>query len=93
MSKLVQAGIVRSVAGKNGGFELARASTDIPIDAVYTAVGAEHCFRIHDNAENPACAVSCGIKAALGGVLERVDAAVATELGKTTLADVVAQVS
>ena len=93
MSKLVQAGLVRSVAGKNGGFELARDAAEISIDEVFEAVGEQHCFAIHENTENPACAVSCGIKDALGDVLERVDAAVARELGKTTLADVVARVS
>lgn len=93
MSKLVQAGIVRSVAGKNGGFELTRDAAHISIDAVYEAVGEQHCFRIHENPENPACEVSCRIKGALGDVLERVDAAVAAELGKTTLADVVARMS
>jgi Rrf2 family protein len=93
MSGLVHAGLVRSVPGKNGGFELSRPAKKIRLAEIFEAVTDDHAFRIHDNAENPSCSISCGIKGALGDVLTRVDAAVARELSKTSLADVVRQCS
>ncbi|MCA9621729.1 MAG: Rrf2 family transcriptional regulator [Myxococcales bacterium] len=93
MGKLVKAGIVRSVPGKHGGFELARPAKRIRLVEVFDAVTDDSTFRIHDNAENPRCAVSCGIKGVLSDVLERVDGAVRKELSKSSLADVVSQFS
>ena len=84
---------MRSVAGKNGGFSLARPAAEIHLTEVLRAVDGGSVFRIHDNEANPVCSVSCGIKSVLGEVLTKVDAAVDRELSKTTLADVVAAVA
>jgi Rrf2 family protein len=89
LSKLVRAGLVNSMTGKNGGFQLARAPEKIRLVDVLRAVDDGSAFRIHDNVENPQCSVSCGIKPVLGDVLGRVDRAIERELGKATLHDVV----
>jgi Rrf2 family protein len=89
MSQLARGGLVHSVPGKNGGFELARPAKKIRLVDVLHAVDGGPVFRIHDKEENPACAVSCGMKSALGDVLGRVDAAVERELSKTSVADVI----
>lgn len=89
MGRLVAEGLVRSVPGKHGGFELAKKAKKIRLSDVLHAMGEGEVFRIHDQAPNPACSVSCGMKGVLGDVLAKVDAAVERELSKTSLADVV----
>ncbi len=93
MGQLTRAGLVHSVPGKKGGFELAKPATKIRLDDILHAVGGGGVFRIHDNEENPACFVSCGMKGALADVQERVDAAVDRELSKTSVADVFRSIS
>jgi Rrf2 family protein len=89
MSQLVREDLVNSVPGKNGGFELARPAKKIRLVDVLRAVDEGAVFRIHDNAENPSCPVSCGMKEVLGDVMAGVDTAVDRELSKTSVADVV----
>lgn len=93
LGHLTRGGLVRSVPGKNGGFELARPGKKIRLDEVMLAVHEGTSFRIHDNVENPVCPVSCGMKGVLGDVQRRVDAAIEKELAKMSLADVVAELS
>ena len=93
MAKLVGAGLAVSTAGKHGGFSLAKPPRAIKLADVLRAVDEGGVFRIHDHPANPSCKVSCNIKDALTDLLGRVDGAVQRELGKTTLADVVAAVS
>lgn len=93
LGHLVRAGMVRSEAGKNGGFVLAKAPRRIRLKDVLAAVDDGAVFRVHPNEENPACYVSCGIKDVLGGIFSKVEQAVVQELGKTTLADVVDRIA
>lgn len=93
MARLVKAGFVASTAGKHGGFSLARPPRSIKLVDVLRVLEGGGVFRIHEHPANPKCQVSCNMKQALGDVLDRVDGAVERELGKTTLADVVAAVS
>lgn len=90
LGKLTTSGIVRSIAGKHGGFELCRDLDAVLLADVHDAVRDDHAFRIHDNAENPSCNVSCHIKDVLACIAERVDGAVRDELAKTSLKDVIA---
>jgi Rrf2 family protein len=85
---LVEAGLVDSSPGKNGGFALARRAKAIRLDDVRAAVGEGEVFRIHDNPENPACDISCHVRDVLDDVRDRVENAVERELHKTSLADV-----
>ena len=89
LGRLVDAELVRSVPGKNGGFQLARPAKKIRLAEVLRAVDEGSVFRVHNNKRNPRCDISCNIKGVLGGVLERVDGAVERELSKTSLADIV----
>lgn len=93
MRHLVNADLVRSVAGKNGGFELALPPEEIQLTAVRGALNEDSVFRVHANEENPVCTVSCAIKPILAEVLADVDAAVDHALAKTTLADIVRQLA
>ncbi len=88
LGKLAQADLVRSVPGKSGGFELMQPPKDVKLCQVLAAVEDNALFRIHENAQNPDCFISCNIKEVLADVQARVDGAVTRELGKMTLADV-----
>ena len=88
LSGLVDAGLVRSVPGKKGGFELAKPAKSIRLAQVRRAVDDNDVIRIHENPENPVCGISCNIKGVLDDVRERVETAVDRELKKTTVADV-----
>lgn len=90
MSQLVKAGVVESIVGAHGGFQLTRPSRRVSLREVARAVDGVQVFAVHRNAENRACTVSCGIKPALAQVFGRVDGAVERVLGQMTLADVTA---
>jgi Rrf2 family protein len=93
MAKLVKAGLVASTAGKHGGFRLERPARMVKLVDVHRALDEGGAFRIPPYSVNPACKISCNMKGTLTELLGRVDGAVEKELGKTTLADVVASVS
>jgi Rrf2 family protein len=93
LSRLVRADLVRSVRGQHGGFALARPAKKIRLIDVLEAIEENELFRMHENAENPKCGVSCGIKSVLADVMDRVDAAVVRELSKTNLADVLRELT
>lgn len=92
LGTLVSAGLVRSVPGKHGGFELARAAKSIRLADVRAAVDDSDVIRIHANEPNPTCNVSCQIKDVLEQVRGGVESAVEAELEKTTLADVAREI-
>jgi Rrf2 family protein len=95
VAALARAGLVASQPGRGGGARLARAPEDIPLAAVHRAVEAADGGGVlahNPNPPNRRCAVSCAMRGALTPVFAAVDDAVAQALGRTTLADVVAQV-
>jgi Rrf2 family protein len=95
VAALVRAGLVESQAGRGGGARLARAPEDIPLVAVHRALEADAGRGVlahNPNPPNRRCPVSCAMRDALTPVFAAVDDAVGRALGRTTLADVVAQV-
>jgi Rrf2 family protein len=93
VSALVRAGLVEAQPGRGGGARLARAPHEIPLAAVYRAVeDGAGVLGLNPNPPNPRCPVSCAVPRALSPVFAAVDRAVDDALGRTTLADVVAQV-
>jgi len=93
LSKLVHAKLVRSYAGKNGGFTLAKPSDQIDLFEIHKAVGDDCLFAICSNPENPKCQISRQMKKVLSSVFVRAKKAVESELKRTTLADVVNRIS
>ncbi|MGH6907426.1 MAG: Rrf2 family transcriptional regulator [Aestuariivirga sp.] len=92
MSELERAKLVRSVAGRCGGFELDRRAGDITLADVYRAVEDETVFRMHKTDPHAACPVAAQICAILGGPLRAAEVALAASLAKTTLRDVAAAI-
>ncbi len=108
VAALARAGLVDAQPGRGGGARLARAPHDIPLSTVYRAVegvgaaggggGPAHGGPSHGvlapnpNPPNRRCPVSCAVPRALAPVFAAVEDAVDQALGRTTLADIVAQV-
>lgn len=89
LSELNRAGLIHAERGKQGGFTLARDAKDISLLDIYRAVnGDEGLVSIHDNAKNPACAVSCKVRGVLSKHLDKAQGVFEHELNKVMLADV-----
>ena len=93
MSKLSKAGLVRTTTGKSGTCALAREPRKISLLDIYRAVEAPKAFAIHHYPAQENCAVSCAFKPALQKVLDRTQDSMEKSLGKTTLADMLKEMS
>jgi Rrf2 family protein len=92
LAQLARAGIVESSHGAKGGFRLAKPAAKVSIHDVYSAV--EDCGGMFAQREkrNEKCPVACRMSGILKGVFERVEAKVAPELKRTSLADIVSEI-
>ena len=88
MGELEKAKLVRSVAGRSGGFELDRDATEITLADVYRAVEDETIFRMHKIDPRSACPVAAQIGKILSGPLRAAEGALSASLARTTLRDV-----
>ncbi len=88
MSELEKAALVRSVAGRSGGFELNRDATLISLADVYFAVEDENVFRMHKTDPQSACPVAVQLGKILAAPLRAAECALHTSLAKTTIRDV-----
>ena len=92
LSKLSKAGLVQATTGKSGSTRLARDAARITLLDVYRAVDAPKAFAIHSYPELKRCPVSCNIKTALEGILDKSQASLEKTLGGITLASVLKEV-
>lgn len=92
MQSLKAAGMIDVKAG-SGGARLARRPEDITLFDVYSAVDSVEgdLFHFHEN-PNPACPVGRSIHAVLDVKLQEAQAALESQLKKTTLADLAGQI-
>lgn len=90
--KLSKAKLVVTTVGKSGGYDLARSPESISLLEIYSAVNPPSAFAIHSYPESKGCIVSCNIKGVMGEVLDGTQKALESDLGRTTLADVVAKI-
>lgn len=88
MSELEKAALVRSVAGRSGGFELNRDASAISLADVYFAVEDESVFRMHKTDPQSACPVAGQLGKILSGPLRAAECALHSSLAKTTIRDV-----
>ena len=91
LGDLRSAGLVRSTAGRHGGWTLTRAADRITLADVYRAVGRPQFFALPVSSPDQRCFVGSGIRSVLEGVYRSVDDAVERELAGTTLAEVLEQ--
>ena len=88
LSALLKAKLVTAQKGATGGFELARQPTKISLRDVYRAVEPIPDRGLRNFAPNHACPVGAKIEAILATAFTQAQAAMETELNKTTIADV-----
>ncbi len=93
MGELERASLVRSVAGRAGGFELARDAASITLADIYHAVEDETVFRMHKMDPHSACPVAAQLGKILGGPLGAAENALSASLAKTSIGDVSAAIA
>ncbi len=87
-SRLVEAGLVQSFRGKNGGMKLGRPAQDIRLDEIYAVATAEKPLaRCPDKPATKACKVSCAMGDIFGEVVGGMEEATRSYLGKRKLSD------
>jgi Rrf2 family protein len=89
MCELERSAIVKSTAGRTGGFELARPAPTISLADVYSAVEDDAVFRMHKTDPNAECPVAAQLKSVLSKPLKAAETAMTNALGLTSLDDVV----
>lgn len=92
MGELERSQLVKSVAGRSGGFELGRAATEITLADVYFAVEDENVFRMHKPDLESQCPIAKQLGAVLNGPLRAAECALHSTLRKTTLHDVASSI-
>jgi Rrf2 family protein len=93
LSRLSDAGLTRSQLGAGGGALLAKPAAKIRLLDVYEAVEDTELFSLHRTPPCENCAVGGNILEAMQPVLSRARNALETELAKTTVADIAAEVA
>ena len=88
MTELEKAGLVHSVAGRSGGFELSRDPGQITLADVYFAVEDENVFRMHKTDPRSPCPVAAQLGQVLSAPLKAADCALHSSLAKTSIRDV-----
>ncbi len=89
MSELEKSEIVKSTAGRTGGFELARPALNISLADVYGAVEDSTVFRMHKMDPASECPIAAQLKSVLSKPLRAAEDAMTVALGRTSLHDVV----
>ena len=88
MTELEKATLVRSVAGRSGGFELSRDAASISLADVYFAVEDGSVFRMHKIDPQSACPVAVQLGKILSAPLRAAECALHSSLAKTSINDV-----
>jgi Rrf2 family protein len=88
MTELEKADLVRSVAGRSGGFELNRDPSSITLADVYFAVEDENVFRMHRTDPHSICPVAAQLGSILSAPLKAAECALHSSLAKTSIRDV-----
>ena len=88
MTELEKADLVRSVAGRSGGFELNRDPSSITLADVYFAVEDENVFRMHKTDPHSNCPVAAQLGNILSAPLRAAECALHSSLAKTSIRDV-----
>jgi Rrf2 family protein len=91
LAGLREVGLVRSVAGRGGGWSLARDPERISVGEVCAALGERLLFAV-DLALQTGCAVQGAVSGVLDGVLRDAEALLRERLGGISLADLAAYV-
>lgn len=87
LSNLIKHGLVKSQAGKNGGYELAKPAAAISIASIYEIVKPDAILGQAKNQPNPKCPIGRQINQHIDELYADVDKVLMQKLGDTSLAD------
>ena len=87
MAGLREKGVVTSEKGHGGGWQLARALTDISLRDVYDAIGRPPLFNIGAQAEPSECLVEKAVDARLDATLRDAEARLLAQFAEVTVED------
>jgi Rrf2 family protein len=94
VSNLVAAGLIESFRGKGGGIKLAKSPDKISLKEIYIAATEEKTLiKSHKKPVLKSCAVSCSFDEIICDVVDGIESATKTFLGKKTLQDMIKNVS
>jgi DNA-binding IscR family transcriptional regulator len=89
LAPLRRAGLVRVVGrGPGAGWSLGKPAETITLKDIGVALGEGRPFGLHPHEPNPECPVGGGIRPVLEGIYADVEAAIAQQLERQTVADV-----
>jgi len=84
---LIQAGLVRSTMGRDGGVRLSGDAATITLGEIYKAIMGDKRLWMGRNDIPHRCLVSCNVERFFGNLADQVDESVSRLLGERTLAD------
>lgn len=93
VSRLVEAKLVKSYKGKEGGIELARCPQDISLKDIYLAISDGTLLQAPQKVPRKQCPVSCSMARLLGEVVTGVEKNTTDYLAKIKLSDLVGKVT
>jgi Rrf2 family protein len=93
LARLGRAGLTRAQEGSGGGAVLARPAHQITLRDIYHAVDDDHELVPLHPSPHPQCPIGRNIKDVLGGTVAEVEQTVDRELSKTTVADLLRDVT
>ena len=92
MTSMEQASLVQSIAGRKGGFVLAKPPREITLQEIFNALEGSELFRMHARQPSKYCPVGSCFSDVLSQPLKVAEDAMNAALARTTLNDVVAQI-
>jgi Rrf2 family protein len=92
LARLARAGLVEAHEGRDGGYRLARPSTEVTLADVYLATVGEPLLRPNPAAANPRCPISVAMGQAFADIAADAEARFCEALARRTLAEVAALV-
>jgi Rrf2 family protein len=92
MASLEQRGLVKSLAGRKGGFVLARPPKDITLQEIFVVLEGPELFRMHAREPSKNCPVGACIEHVVSKPLKLAEDAMSAALAQTTLRDLVAEI-
>jgi Rrf2 family protein len=93
VSRLVEAELITSFRGKNGGVQLAKRPNEISLKDIYLASTEEKpLINVHNKRVLKTCSVSCCIEDVLDEVVGGIEASTQNYLAKKTLGDLMKKV-
>ncbi|HYM99349.1 MAG TPA: Rrf2 family transcriptional regulator [Aestuariivirgaceae bacterium] len=92
MASMEQHYLVKSLAGRKGGFVLARQPKDITLQEIFAALEGSELFRMHAKEPSKECPVGASIAYVISKPLKLAEEAMNSALARTTLKDVVGEI-